>query len=118
METCSGGLAGEETGVGDPQVLCRSIDSQTALSDRREAFFHHCFKQLDSADEESDRFGEGEMEGRKKGSPGISTAAGVEAASSPAGSDAGDEIAQNRPERRPNGSPLITHMAILRWCYK
>jgi hypothetical protein len=67
MESRSGGLVGDETGVEEPQVLWRSIDSHSALIDRREAFFRHCFKQRDSADEDSDRFGEGEMEGGKKG---------------------------------------------------
>jgi hypothetical protein len=113
MEICSGGLAGDEAGVEDPQALSRSIDSQAALIDRRDSFFRHCFKHLDSADEESDRFGDGEMGGGKKGtSPGISPSAGVEEASSPAGSGAGGAIAQNRPERRPNGSPLITLRAV------
>jgi hypothetical protein len=67
METRIGGLVGDETGDEEPQVLWRSIDSHSALIVRREAFFRHCFKQRDSADEESDRFGEGGKEGGKKG---------------------------------------------------
>jgi hypothetical protein len=66
METRSGELAGEEAGVEDPQVPRRSFDSHSALIERMDVFFRHCFKQRDSADEESDRFGEGEMEGGKK----------------------------------------------------
>jgi hypothetical protein len=67
MEARSGGIVGDETGDDEPNEQWRSIDSHSALSDRRDVFFRHCFRQRDSADEESDRFGEGEMEEGQRG---------------------------------------------------
>jgi hypothetical protein len=67
METRSGEIDGDETGDADSHERRRVIVSHSAAIDRREAFFRHCFKHRDSAEEESDRFGEGETEGRKKG---------------------------------------------------
>jgi hypothetical protein len=70
METRCGGLVGDETGVAEPHELRRSIESHSTVIDRWAVFFRHCFKHRDSAEEESDRFGEGEMEeGKKDDSP-------------------------------------------------
>jgi hypothetical protein len=66
METRSGEIVGDETVVADSHERRRVMDSHSTSIDRREAFFRHCFKQCDSAEEDSDRFGEGDMEGRKK----------------------------------------------------
>jgi hypothetical protein len=70
METRCGGLVRDETGVAEPHELRRSIESHSTAIDRWAVFFRHCFKHRDSAEEESDRFGEGEMEeGKKEDSP-------------------------------------------------
>jgi hypothetical protein len=70
MEARSGGIVGDETGDGVSKGQWRSIASHFAFSDRMDVFFRHCFRHRDSADEESDRFGEGEMEeGQREKSP-------------------------------------------------
>jgi hypothetical protein len=109
MEARCDGLLGDGTGVAIPHELRRRIESHSIVIDRWAVFFCHCFKHRDSAEEESDRFGEGEMEeGKKEDSPWDSPATEGEVPSSPAGSAAGDVIAQKCPESRPNGSPLIS----------
>jgi hypothetical protein len=66
MVTRSGEIDGDETGVAESHERRRNIESHSTSIDRRVAFFRHCFKHRDSAEEDSDRFGEGDMEGRKK----------------------------------------------------
>jgi hypothetical protein len=66
-EVDSGGLTDEGVGVAASHDALWRILLHSCANDLWIAFLRQRFRPCDSAEEESERFGEGEMEGRKKG---------------------------------------------------